>query len=138
MLLGRAPEAEDLASQMLKGFPRDRVSAQEALVHNYFSVLPAQLHQLPDDASSYCLPSDDLSMKPESGNCEKSGRTAYIPAKAWHTNPPPKRQGCSYPSMCVSMKLRGPRYHCPEAVAVSLWPEEINGEGVTCHKIQEF
>lgn len=46
--LGRAPEAEDLASQMLKGFPRDRVSAQEALVHNYFSVLPAQLHQLPD------------------------------------------------------------------------------------------
>ena len=46
--LGRAPEAEDLASQMLKGFPRDRVSAQDALVHNYFSVLPAQLHQLPD------------------------------------------------------------------------------------------
>ncbi|KAI4574814.1 hypothetical protein MJT46_004093 [Ovis ammon polii x Ovis aries] len=49
--LGRAPEAEDLASQMLKGFPRDRVSAQDALVHNYFSVLPAQLHQLPDVSS---------------------------------------------------------------------------------------
>ncbi|KAL0626611.1 Cyclin-dependent kinase 15, partial [Plecturocebus cupreus] len=46
--LGRVPEAEDLASQMLKGFPRDRVSAQEALVHDYFSVLPSQLHQLPD------------------------------------------------------------------------------------------
>ncbi|XP_073074437.1 cyclin-dependent kinase 15 isoform X5 [Manis javanica] len=46
--LGRVPEAEDLASQMLKGFPRDRVSAQEALVHNYFSALPSQLHQLPD------------------------------------------------------------------------------------------
>lgn len=42
------PEAEDLASQMLKGFPRDRVSAQEALVHDYFRVLPSQLHQLPD------------------------------------------------------------------------------------------
>ncbi|XP_061059982.1 cyclin-dependent kinase 15 isoform X2 [Eubalaena glacialis] len=46
--LGRAPEAEDLASQMLTGFPRDRVSAQEALVHNYFRALPARLHQLPD------------------------------------------------------------------------------------------
>ncbi|GAB5575891.1 cyclin-dependent kinase 14 isoform X3 [Prionailurus iriomotensis] len=46
--LGRVPEAEDLASQMLKGFPRDRVSAQEALVHDYFSALPSQLHQLPD------------------------------------------------------------------------------------------
>lgn len=46
--LGRVPEAEDLASQMLKGFPRDRVSAQEALVHDYFSTLPSQLHQLPD------------------------------------------------------------------------------------------
>ncbi|KAK2499187.1 hypothetical protein MC885_018576 [Smutsia gigantea] len=43
-----SPEAEDLASQMLKGFPRDCVSAQEALVHNYFSALPSQLHQLPD------------------------------------------------------------------------------------------
>lgn len=46
--LGRVPEAEDLASHMLKGFPRDRVSAQEALVHDYFSALPSQLHQLPD------------------------------------------------------------------------------------------
>lgn len=46
--LGGVPEAEDLASQMLKGFPRDRVSAQDALVHDYFSVLPSQLYQLPD------------------------------------------------------------------------------------------
>ena len=46
--LGRIPEAEDLASLMLKGFPRDRVSAQEALAHDYFSSLPSQLHQLPD------------------------------------------------------------------------------------------
>lgn len=46
--LGGVPEAEDLASQMLKGFPRDRVSAQEALAHDYFSVLPSQLYQLPD------------------------------------------------------------------------------------------
>uniref|UniRef100_A0A4X2K9Q0 cyclin-dependent kinase n=1 Tax=Vombatus ursinus TaxID=29139 RepID=A0A4X2K9Q0_VOMUR len=46
--LGRIPGAEDLASQMLRGFPRDRVSAQEALAHDYFSTLPAELHQLPD------------------------------------------------------------------------------------------
>jgi cyclin-dependent kinase 15 len=46
--LGGVPEAEDLASQMLKGFPRDRVSAQEALVHGYFSALPSQLYHLPD------------------------------------------------------------------------------------------
>lgn len=54
--LGRAPEAEDLASHMLKGFPRDRVSAQEALVHDYFSALPSQLHQLPDgEWGSVCV-----------------------------------------------------------------------------------
>lgn len=46
--LSGVPEAEDLASQMLKGFPRDRVSAQEALTHDYFRVLPSQLYQLPD------------------------------------------------------------------------------------------
>ncbi|OBS72705.1 hypothetical protein A6R68_12709 [Neotoma lepida] len=50
--LGRVPEAEDLASQMLKGFPRDRVSAQEALGHDYFSVLPSQLYQLPDESKT--------------------------------------------------------------------------------------
>ncbi|GAB1285008.1 Cyclin-dependent kinase 15 [Apodemus speciosus] len=48
--LGGVPEAEDLASQMLKGFPRDRVSAQDALVHDYFSALPSQLYQLPDES----------------------------------------------------------------------------------------
>ncbi|XP_008055308.2 cyclin-dependent kinase 15, partial [Carlito syrichta] len=46
--LDRVPEAEDLASQMLKGFPRARVSAREALAHSYFSALPSQLYQLPD------------------------------------------------------------------------------------------
>ncbi|KFO18362.1 Frizzled-7 [Fukomys damarensis] len=46
--LGEVPEAEDLASRMLKGFPRARVSAQEALVHEYFRALPPQLFQLPD------------------------------------------------------------------------------------------
>ena len=64
----------------------------------------------------------------------RSGRTAYIPAKPWHINMPPEHQGCSYPSTCVFMKLRGPKYHCPEGVAVSLCLEEIDGEGVTCHK----
>ncbi|XP_029081565.1 cyclin-dependent kinase 15 [Monodon monoceros] len=61
--LDRAPEAEDLASQMLKGFPRDRVSAQEALVHNYFRALPAQLHQLPDVESLFTV--SGVRLKPE-------------------------------------------------------------------------
>ncbi|KYO33386.1 hypothetical protein Y1Q_0008614 [Alligator mississippiensis] len=54
--LGRVPGAEDLASRMLKTFPRERVSAQDALVHNFFSLLPAQLHQLPDAQSLFTVP----------------------------------------------------------------------------------
>ncbi|XP_019379057.1 PREDICTED: cyclin-dependent kinase 15 [Gavialis gangeticus] len=54
--LDRVPGAEDLASRMLKTFPRERVSAQDALVHNFFSPLPAQLHQLPDAQSLFTVP----------------------------------------------------------------------------------
>ncbi|XP_068924939.1 cyclin-dependent kinase 15 [Petaurus breviceps papuanus] len=61
--LGRIPGAEDLASQMLRGFPRDRVSAQEALVHDYFSTLPAELYQLPDVESLFTVPG--VRLKPE-------------------------------------------------------------------------
>uniref|UniRef100_A0A674J140 mitogen-activated protein kinase n=1 Tax=Terrapene triunguis TaxID=2587831 RepID=A0A674J140_9SAUR len=46
--LGQVPGAEDLASKMLKAFPRERVSAQDALVHNFFSALPSRLYQLCD------------------------------------------------------------------------------------------
>uniref|UniRef100_A0A8C2NFC4 cyclin-dependent kinase n=1 Tax=Capra hircus TaxID=9925 RepID=A0A8C2NFC4_CAPHI len=82
--LGRAPEAEDLASQMLKGFPRDRVSAQDALVHNYFSVLPAQLHQLPDEESLFTV--SGVRLKPEMCDLLASYRKGHHPAgfsKCW-------------------------------------------------------
>uniref|UniRef100_A0A8B9NNH9 Cyclin dependent kinase 15 n=1 Tax=Apteryx owenii TaxID=8824 RepID=A0A8B9NNH9_APTOW len=45
--LSRVPAAEDLASRMLAAFPRGRISAQDALVHRFFSPLPPQLYQVP-------------------------------------------------------------------------------------------
>lgn len=82
--LGRVPEAEDLASQMLKGFPRDRVSAQEALGHDYFSVLPSQLYQLPDEESLFAV--SGVELKPEACDLSASCRTGhYLPGfnKCW-------------------------------------------------------
>ncbi|XP_057359672.1 cyclin-dependent kinase 15 isoform X3 [Manis pentadactyla] len=82
--LGRVPEAEDLASQMLKGFPRDRVSAQEALVHNYFSALPSQLHQLPDEESLFTV--SGVRLKPEMCDLLASYQKGHHPAqfsKCW-------------------------------------------------------
>ncbi|XP_024052252.2 cyclin-dependent kinase 15 [Terrapene carolina triunguis] len=54
--LGQVPGAEDLASKMLKAFPRERVSAQDALVHNFFSALPSRLYQLCDAQSLFTVP----------------------------------------------------------------------------------
>uniref|UniRef100_G1R5Q2 cyclin-dependent kinase n=1 Tax=Nomascus leucogenys TaxID=61853 RepID=G1R5Q2_NOMLE len=82
--LGRVPEAEDLASQMLKGFPRDRVSAQEALVHDYFSALPSQLYQLPDEESLFTV--SGVRLKPEMCDLLASYQTGHHPAqfsKCW-------------------------------------------------------
>ncbi|XP_049629298.1 cyclin-dependent kinase 15 [Suncus etruscus] len=53
--LGRVPEAEDLASQMLRGFPPHRVSARRALSHDYFRDLPPKLHELPDEESLFTV-----------------------------------------------------------------------------------
>ncbi|XP_011829875.1 PREDICTED: cyclin-dependent kinase 15 isoform X2 [Mandrillus leucophaeus] len=71
--LGRVPEAEALASQMLKGFPRDRVSAQEALAHDYFSALPSQLYQLPDVSG--------VRLKPEMCDLLASYQKGHHPAQ---------------------------------------------------------
>uniref|UniRef100_A0A8C5TPA5 Cyclin dependent kinase 15 n=1 Tax=Malurus cyaneus samueli TaxID=2593467 RepID=A0A8C5TPA5_9PASS len=46
--MSRVPAAENLASRMLTAFPGDRISAQDALLHGFFSPLPPQLHQVPD------------------------------------------------------------------------------------------
>ncbi|XP_053327325.1 cyclin-dependent kinase 15 isoform X1 [Spea bombifrons] len=61
--LGRTMGAEDLAQKMLKGSPRERISAEDALLHKFFSTLPCQLHQLSDVQSVFTVPG--LSLKPE-------------------------------------------------------------------------
>lgn len=45
--LCRVPAVEDLAFRILKAFPRGRISAQDVLVHGFFSPLPPQLYQVP-------------------------------------------------------------------------------------------
>uniref|UniRef100_A0A8D2NLD4 Protein kinase domain-containing protein n=1 Tax=Zonotrichia albicollis TaxID=44394 RepID=A0A8D2NLD4_ZONAL len=45
--MSRVPAAENLASRMLTAFPRGRISAQDALLHGFFSSLPPQLYQVP-------------------------------------------------------------------------------------------
>uniref|UniRef100_A0A8C9U5M4 Cyclin-dependent kinase 15 n=1 Tax=Scleropages formosus TaxID=113540 RepID=A0A8C9U5M4_SCLFO len=52
--LGQLPyKTEDLAQQLLRPAPRDRISAQDALLHPYFSTLPPPLMHLRD--STYIL-----------------------------------------------------------------------------------
>ncbi|KAJ7408081.1 hypothetical protein WISP_123276 [Willisornis vidua] len=51
--LSRVPAAENLASRMLTAFPRGRISAQDALLHGFFSPLPPQLHQVPPGADKF-------------------------------------------------------------------------------------
>ncbi|XP_050567517.1 LOW QUALITY PROTEIN: cyclin-dependent kinase 15 [Cygnus atratus] len=48
--LSRVPAAEDLASGMLTAFPLWQISAQDALLHGFFSPLPPQLYQVPSGA----------------------------------------------------------------------------------------
>ncbi|XP_044160584.1 cyclin-dependent kinase 15 isoform X2 [Bufo gargarizans] len=61
--LSRTMGAEDLAYRMLKGCPRKRISAEDALLHKFFSTLPCQLYQLSDVRSIFTVPG--LSLKPE-------------------------------------------------------------------------
>lgn len=41
-------KTEDLVQRMLKGFPADRISAQDSLQHPYFSTLPPPIMHLRD------------------------------------------------------------------------------------------
>ncbi|PKU48299.1 cyclin-dependent kinase 15 [Limosa lapponica baueri] len=54
--LSRVPAAEDLASRMLTAFPRGRISAQDALLHCFFSPLPPQLYQVSAGQSVLTVP----------------------------------------------------------------------------------
>lgn len=46
--LGYVDHAEELASRFLQCFPKNRLSAQAALNHEYFSNLPPRLWELQD------------------------------------------------------------------------------------------
>ncbi|XP_018585087.2 cyclin-dependent kinase 15 isoform X2 [Scleropages formosus] len=55
--LGQLPyKTEDLAQQLLRPAPRDRISAQDALLHPYFSTLPPPLMHLRDTVSIFKVP----------------------------------------------------------------------------------
>ncbi|XP_075385413.1 cyclin-dependent kinase 15 [Tenrec ecaudatus] len=82
--LGGVPEAEDLASRMLKGYPRARVSAQQALAHHYFSGLPSQLRQLADEESLFTV--SGVTLKPEMCDLLTSYQKGHRPtwlSKCW-------------------------------------------------------
>ncbi|XP_076021918.1 cyclin-dependent kinase 15 [Genypterus blacodes] len=49
-------KTEDLVQKMLMAVPRDRISAQEALQHPYFSTLPPPIMQLRDTVSIFKVP----------------------------------------------------------------------------------
>ncbi|XP_009956508.1 PREDICTED: cyclin-dependent kinase 15 [Leptosomus discolor] len=61
--LSRVPAAEDLASRMLTAFPRGRISAQDALLHSFFSPLPPQIYQVPSGQSVLTVPG--VTLQPE-------------------------------------------------------------------------
>ncbi|XP_041897378.1 cyclin-dependent kinase 15 isoform X4 [Corvus kubaryi] len=54
--MSRVPAAENLASRMLTAFPPGRISAQDALLHGFFSPLPPQLYQVPAGQSVLTVP----------------------------------------------------------------------------------
>ncbi|CAM1305664.1 CDK14 (predicted) [Pycnogonum litorale] len=53
--LGNLSEAEDIAVHFLQVQPGQRISAAEALVHDYFCDLPVTIHNLPDHASVFSI-----------------------------------------------------------------------------------
>nr|XP_060639142.1 cyclin-dependent kinase 15 [Anolis sagrei ordinatus] len=61
--LNKTSETEDLAARMLKVCPQNRISAQDALTHCYFSSLPFELYHLSDEQSIFTVPG--VKLKPE-------------------------------------------------------------------------
>ncbi|XP_053554670.1 cyclin-dependent kinase 15 isoform X2 [Bombina bombina] len=82
--LGTTMGAEDFAFKMLKSCPRERISAEDALLHKFFSTLPGQLLQLPDMRSIFTVPG--LSLKPELRdlfNPHQKGSNPKVTQKPW-------------------------------------------------------
>nr|XP_054594378.1 cyclin-dependent kinase 14 isoform X3 [Nothobranchius furzeri] len=64
--LGYVDHAEELASRFLQCFPKNRLSAQAALNHEYFSNLPPRLWELQDMSSVFTVP--NVKLQTESGD----------------------------------------------------------------------
>nr|XP_020477901.1 cyclin-dependent kinase 14 isoform X2 [Monopterus albus] len=64
--LGYVDHAEELASRFLQCFPKNRLSAQAALSHEYFSNLPPRLWELQDMSSIFTIP--NVKLQTESGD----------------------------------------------------------------------
>ncbi|KAB0375767.1 hypothetical protein FD755_012410 [Muntiacus reevesi] len=64
-LLSYVNHAEDLASKLLQCSPKNRLSAQAALSHEYFSDLPPRLWELTDMSSIFTVP--NVRLQPEAG-----------------------------------------------------------------------
>ncbi|XP_006804555.1 cyclin-dependent kinase 14-like [Neolamprologus brichardi] len=64
--LGYVDHAEELASKFLQCFPKNRLSAQAALNHEYFSNLPPRLWELQDMSSIFTVP--NVKLQTESGD----------------------------------------------------------------------
>ncbi|XP_010775141.1 cyclin-dependent kinase 14, partial [Notothenia coriiceps] len=64
--LGYVDHGEELASRFLQCFPKNRLSAQAALNHEYFSNLPPRLCELQDISSIFTVP--NVKLQTESGD----------------------------------------------------------------------
>ncbi|XP_010309780.2 cyclin-dependent kinase 15 isoform X1 [Balearica regulorum gibbericeps] len=74
--LSRVSAAEDLASKMLTAFPQGRISAQDALLHGFFSPLPPQLYQVPAGQSVLTVPG--VRLQPEICDLFASYRKGHL------------------------------------------------------------
>ncbi|XP_038840285.1 cyclin-dependent kinase 14-like [Salvelinus namaycush] len=64
--LGYVDHAEELATRFLQCFPKNRLSAQAALQHEYFSHLPPRLWEISDMATIFTVP--NIKLQVESGD----------------------------------------------------------------------
>ncbi|KAG5271498.1 hypothetical protein AALO_G00180550 [Alosa alosa] len=73
--LGYVDHAEELASRFLQCSPKQRISAQTALNHEYFSQLPPRLWELTDMCSIFTVAT--VKLQPEAGDSiQVCGRTS--------------------------------------------------------------
>ncbi|XP_071451926.1 cyclin-dependent kinase 14 isoform X1 [Hetaerina americana] len=66
-------DGESLASMLLQLNPNDRIGAEAALKHRYFSCLPKKLYELPDEISIFSV--ENITLNPEGGRPQVKAAT---------------------------------------------------------------